>query len=108
MVVVVVYTMKELDCGLRGASQSARAVLGLETISLLSVRHCDAACPEILAILVNFQMLLMFHRNFIFIMVLRAFHAYLLDVSLCLDRPCSLLQWKAICPCGKDCMTDLL
>lgn len=104
---VLLYTMKELDCGLRGASQSARTVLGLRTVFLLSVKHCDAACPEILAILVNFQML-MFTRNFIFIMVLRAFHAYLVEVSLLSDRPFSLLQWKAVCPSGKDCTTDLL
>lgn len=53
---VVLNTMKELDCGLRGASQSTRAGLGLRTFSLLSVKHCDATSPEILAILVNFQM----------------------------------------------------
>lgn len=38
---VVLNTMKELDCGLRGASQSTRAVLGLRTDFLLSVKQCD-------------------------------------------------------------------
>lgn len=102
---VVLNTVKELDCGLRGGSQSARAVLVLRTIFLLSVKCCGVTCPEILAILLNFQMQLMFHRNFVFIMFLRAFDAYLLQVSLSLDRP--FLQWKAVCTCGKDCMTDL-
>lgn len=48
--------MEQLDCGLRGASQHSRAALGLRAIFLFHVKHHGATYPEILEVLVNFQM----------------------------------------------------
>lgn len=52
---VMLCTMEELNCGVRGASQHARAALGLRAIFLFHVKHHGATYPEILGILVNFQ-----------------------------------------------------